>query len=463
MSTTRNSGPEYPISLRPKTTITTKVLIVSVLAVVALCLLAAPIHTVHASSGSLPIGTWTPPANSTNCSGTGWYSYTASNGTTYYVTCQSMTISCPNTAPISVTFGYLSPATIIPGPVNGTVTFFNGGDGTSPEGAATGTPNAELNMANYYFGQGYEVVQLQWASPWQETDLPGQAGNPYPGNVQTAACRPATFLNYVYGNIYSLISTGSGGNPKAGMCAQGASAGSAQVAYSLAYYGAGSWLDNVELISGPVLADIEQGCEEPAPQNVTICPPGQLGCQLGGGSDWSLAPTYLSGANTGVSQWTYAAGCGNAGVTSQTLDLAWQAQSIVDNGPASGGAAPTFYYPNTAISAWLCRGLQDQQSNCSGSNYDANYCPNNSSPQGERFYTQITQANTNYDVYAVDLCGGPEGAANTKSNVPGFYPAVFGNGTSGTISGYNAITYDMAGYTSVTPPVNIPAQCKHPQ
>ena len=113
------------------------------------------------------------------------------------------------------------------------------------------------------------------------------------------------------------------------------------------------------------------------------------------------------------------------------------------------------------MSAWLCRGLQDQQQNCSGSNYDANYCPNNSSPQGERFYSQITQANSNYDVYAVDLCGGPEGAANTKSNVPGFYPAVFGNGTNGTISGYHAITYDMAGYVSVIPPVNIPAQCTH--
>jgi hypothetical protein len=373
-----------------------------------------------------------------------------------------MTINCPNAAPITVTFGYLSPS-VIQAPVNGTIVFFNGGDGTSPAGDATGTPNAETDMAGYYFGQGYEIVQLAWASPWEATDVPGSPGNPYPGNVQNAACRPATFLNYVYNNIYNLISNpNNGGNSKAGMCAQGASAGSAQVAYSLAYYGAGNWLDNVELISGPVLADIEQGCEEPAPPNVTICPSGQLGCQLGGGSTWNLAPTYLSGANSGVSKWTYLQGCGASGVTSQVLDLAWQGQSIVDNGPASGGAAPTFYYPTTAMSAWLCRSLQGQLQNCSGTNYDPEHCPNNSSPQGERFYSQITQANTNYNVYAVDLCGGPEGAANTQSNVPGFYPAVFGNGISGTINGYNAITYDMAG---PPPNLNLPvsAQCKHPQ
>jgi hypothetical protein len=80
MSTIRNSGPEYPISLRPKTA--TKVFIVSALAVISFCLLAVPVQHVHASGASLPIGTWSGLGNSTNCSGTDWYSYTASNGTT---------------------------------------------------------------------------------------------------------------------------------------------------------------------------------------------------------------------------------------------------------------------------------------------------------------------------------------------------------------------------------------------
>src|SRR5580658_5066468 len=143
------------------------------------------------------------------------------------------------------------------------------------------------------------------------------------------------------------------------------------------------------LLPGPVLSDIEQGCEGPPPQNVNVC---QSGCQLGnGGSSWSLSPTYLTGANTGVSKWTYIAGCSNP-VTTIALDLAWQGQSIVDNGPASGGTTPIFSYPNTAMSAWLCRSLQGQHSDCS-TNYDYDYCPNNSSPQGYLFYTQISQSN----------------------------------------------------------------------
>src|SRR5208282_4513681 len=48
-------------------------------------------------------------------------------------------------------------------------------------------------------------------------------------------------------------------------CAQGFSAGSSAVAYALAWYGAGSYLDNAELLSGPVFSDIQQGCEYPQP------------------------------------------------------------------------------------------------------------------------------------------------------------------------------------------------------
>jgi hypothetical protein len=460
MLLTHRSGTECPISLRSKTEIATTFLATFTLAALALCLFATPSR----AQGSLSIGSLsTPPVTLASCPGAGWYSYTSSIGVVTPMTCfTSAVTNCPNAQTLNLTYGYLSPAGIIPGAVQGVIVFLNGGNGMEPDGPATGSSNAnELDMINYDFGQGYEVVQLAWQYPWEQTNVPSQAGGPNVANVQNAACRPATFLNYIYNTIYFPLTQPPNKNPKAGMCAQGDSAGSAAVAYSLAYYGAGSYLDNVELISGPVLSAIDQGCEEPAPPNVVICPPGQ-GCQLGGGSDWSLAPTYLSGANTGVSNWTNIPGCGTAGVTSLVDDLAWEGQSIVDNGAAPDGATPTFSYPTTAMSAWLCRSLQSQQQNCSGSNYEAQYCPNNSSPQGEIFYSQITQAQAHYDVYAADLCGGPEGATDTKSNVPGFYPAVFGNGTSGTISGYHAITYDMAG---PPPNLNLPilAQCTHPQ
>jgi hypothetical protein len=106
----------------------------------------------------------------------------------------------------------------------------------------------EDEMLQYYVQQGYEVVQVAWGGPWEQQDT-----NP---NIQNAACRPATFLNYVYTNIFAPAIKG----PAAGFCAQGFSAGSAAIAYSMAYYGEAGQLDNVELISGPVLSDLKQGC-----------------------------------------------------------------------------------------------------------------------------------------------------------------------------------------------------------
>ncbi len=75
--------------------------------------------------------------------------------------------------------------------------------------------------------------------------------------------------------------------------------------------------------------------------------------------------------------------------TTQQSNSQWLAQSIVDQGT---GATPTFTYSNTAMSAWLCRSVANQQTaqNCSEYyvKYD-NYCPNNSSPQGQIFYAQV--------------------------------------------------------------------------
>jgi hypothetical protein len=106
------------------------------------------------------------------------------------------------------------------------------------------------------------------------------------------------------------------------------------------------------------------------------------------------------------------------------------------------------------MSGWLCRTLknEDTQAQCAA-NYDSKLCPNNSSPQGELFYAQITSSNSpqHYAVYSVDDCDGPEGSISNGSSVPGY--KIPGS------SGYQAITYDMAG---APPPVNVSAQCTHP-
>ena len=96
---------------------------------------------------------------------------------------------------------------------------------------------------------------VAWDSDWEDT---GTATK----NIAYAAGRPAAFLRYIKASLYDPLHQL---NPQAGMCAQGTSAVSAEIAYSLAWYGAGtgttSYLDKAEFLSGPPIADIEKGCE----------------------------------------------------------------------------------------------------------------------------------------------------------------------------------------------------------
>ena len=104
------------------------------------------------------------------------------------------------------------------------------------------------------------------------------------------------------------------------------------------------------------------------------------------------------------------------------------------------GATPTFSYPDTAMSAWLCRSVAQGYG-----------VPNNSSPQGQIFYANFTSTNHPplYDVYAVDNCQGDENVGS--GNVPGYQPGIF----NGTVIGSNAVVYDMIGSNTY----GISAQC----
>jgi hypothetical protein len=343
------------------------------------------------AQGSLSLGTVDTPTAGTCNTSDGWYSY---NGV-HPVNCLQTTVrNCSNAADWPLTFGYLSPANIVPGIslAKGTIVFFTG------DGGVLGVLPGTTTYADFYFKAGYEIVQLAWNDDWEYTYDPFQGSET--ASIQNAACRPATFMKkYVYDVLFNGQPNGVHTlNSAAGFCGHGASAGSAVIAYSLAYYGAGSWLDNVELLSGPVFSDIKQGCEQPPASPVTVCGQtnyngGQYGCQLGtNGSTWTLGPTY-SGVASQVGLWTNDSTCHGPGlITSSASNAAWLAQSIVDQ---STGATPTFTYTylSTATSAWLCRSVAQGDGQ-----------PNNSSPQGQIFYAQIGQSNSppHYDVYAVD-------------------------------------------------------------
>lgn len=432
----------------PSPTVNLVTMVLSALAVSCLALFLFVVPA-NAQYGSLPIGQISGVTGE-SCPGSGWYPG---------MNCFSASITgCTNTTQMNFSFGYLAPTS---GKINGVIVFFNGKDGTDPVGDATGSATGEWEFIRDYIAAGYETVQVAWSFAWEQYYAPWPGGSsPSIANVQAGACRPATFMNYVFNTIYLPITQGTKGNPNAGMCAQGASAGSAQVAYTLAYYAPPSnsqwWIDNVELISGPVLSDIAQGCVQPPPTNKTqICGSGQWGCRLGnGGSAWSLYPTYLSGANAGVGAWTNNGTCAMGGSTTQSSYNLWLAQSIVDQPAVSGGVTPNFSYPHTAMGGWLCRSLQSQQTNCTGSNYRAQYCPNNSSPQGEIFQYQVSlNQPSDYNVYAVDQCNGPEGASDVNSYVLALQ--LPNNG--GSQDGYDAIKYDMIGGG----PLNQPVGCFH--
>ena len=276
--------------------------------------------------------------------------------------CFEATVSCPNALDIPLTYGLVNPT----GVPRGMIVFFNGSGGTAPYGGT----NRGRSYAETYLQAGYQVVQFAWETDWEDTGITGGR------SVKTAACRPATLLNYFHQSLYH----GDGG-----MCAQGASAGSAAVAYSLSWYGATNYIDKVDLLSGPVLSDIEQGCVVPKAPPVIVCPTGQLGCQ---GAEWTDKPQYVQGAEVSVGQWTGRT-CQPSGQTPLASNTSWKAMSIVD-----GTHNASFAYPQTAMAGWLCsNGL------------------NNSAGEGQIFYQQFTTPaqTAAFSLTRIDGCGGSEG------------------------------------------------------
>jgi hypothetical protein len=273
--------------------------------------------------------------------------------------------NCPNAISLGFTYGVEDPQAE---PV-GTVVFLEGGGGT--------TAYDDPEYAEKYLQNGYQVVYAAWDSDWELTgDTP---------NIKNAACRPATLLNYVFENIYS----------RGGMCAQGSSAGSGALAYALAWYGSGSFLDNVELLSGPVFGDIKQGCEVPNAPKVSVCATGQFGCD---GAEWPDSPAYVDGDENLIRNWSNQPSCNAGKTTSASVNALWKDMSIVD-----GTDDPNFTYPQTALAGYLCSNVDPAQ--------------NNSAAQGEFFYQQFTSARqtASYSVTRINNCSGTEGVTDGET------------------------------------------------
>jgi hypothetical protein len=262
----------------------------------------------------------------------------------------------------------------------GTVFLHNGGDGTSYFDAKN---NGQGNSyATEYYNAGLQVIQIAWSSNWADN-----LNKPAVDATKYNACRPATLMTNVLQHF-----GGSGAK-----CAQGHSAGSAAIAYSLAEYNAGSYLNDVVLTSGPVYANIEAGCQYPPTQQfsnpVTICPSSQFGCIAG--SSWTDPVQYSATQGTAsfVANETNhpPANCnnytGSNAATTTTQNQNWGGMSIVSSGAS-------YSYPTTSLHAFLC------------TNKSSDGTQNNSAAEGELFYQKFTSGSQtlSYGVYGVDKC-----------------------------------------------------------
>lgn len=259
--------------------------------------------------------------------------------------CYSATVTCANvnstTPPLGLVYSYVTP----PSPIGTIVLFSEAG------GVLGGLHEVNGQFVIDYYNANFEVVEVAWVnSDWEQTSDPL--------GIMTAACRPAGFLNYVLTTplLNSRLSKSTNG-----LCAQGISAGSGAVGYSLAWYldSNGAYLntdyDNVELESGPVFSNIEFGCEVPQPPVLaSICPPGQFGCSPAT-TQWSNFFSYIDPNVGSIRQWTYTAtgnACNNGTATSSSNNQKWLSMSIVNG---SGGS---FSYPNLGMAGWLCASSQ---------------------------------------------------------------------------------------------------------
>jgi hypothetical protein len=139
----------------------------------------------------------------------------------------SLIVSCPSIRSAPATLRITRPSSS--GSTRGTVVLTTGGAGTNFQDSSL-----TQGMIATLFDDNLAVVQLRW-------DPPGIWGDP---RARTAACRYSTAARWIYDNVHI------GGRSRL-FAAQGTSGGAAQIAFGLAFYGAGDFIDLANLGGGP--------------------------------------------------------------------------------------------------------------------------------------------------------------------------------------------------------------------
>lgn len=223
--------------------------------------------------------------------------------------CTSVTVSCPSLSDLTATIAVSDPTS----PARGTI-FLHDNVG--------GTTFFDYGFVGAYLAQGFRVVQVQWQSDWESSDV----------GIKASACRYATMLSYAFTHAH-------GADRTTGFCAQSFGGGSGGLAMSLAHFGAGDFLDAATLTAGPPFARLDLGCDPTTPPRAA-CP------------EIASVPVAYSGGVLGLmSQWENAPSCGTSGASASET-ARWARDSILSTGA-------TLDYPQTSLAAWYCTNAPD--------------------------------------------------------------------------------------------------------
>jgi hypothetical protein len=163
-------------------------------------------------------------------------------------TCHSFTVNCRDVPPLRGVMADQKPTVQI----KAVVMFFSGAGG----GAWLGSKDVVLTSPFFQslLDKGFELVQVKWGSNgWLGAAFGVKSGQ------EALACRPATVIKWVHGNLYAPLGLRPGIG-HAGFAIAGISAGSAAIAYALSEYGIDSLVDVAVPISGPPFDEICKGC-----------------------------------------------------------------------------------------------------------------------------------------------------------------------------------------------------------
>jgi hypothetical protein len=178
----------------------------------------------------------------------------------------------------------------------------------------------------------------------------------------------------------------------------------------------------VELLSGPVLSELDAGCESPQQLAfVGVCS-GPPGCKIQTGvQPWNDSPEFNDGYEAYPQRWSNIYSCATNTGNTAPWNSVWNNMSIL----SASITAQQLSYPSTSMNAWLC-----------GSVYNNSEPMNNSSAQGWFFYSDSRVSfRTGWQVNAVTNCDGPEAVMGPD--------AVSVNSQGVVTPAFNLITQDM--------------------